>query len=78
MTNKNIILQFTTALTEGDCGAPLWKEKEEGNPKIVALYEGWSKKHLSGLPDGYGHDMWLTSVANNKVLEFINDIISKT
>jgi len=65
-------------MSDGDCGAPVWKENEEGNPKIVAVYEGWVRKKMSGLPTGYGHDMWFTKVTNNKVLKFINDVISKT
>ena len=55
----------------------MWKETDEGNSKIVAIFEGWHKKGLSGLPSGYGDDTWLTKVTNIKVLKFINDIISK-
>jgi hypothetical protein len=48
----------------------------EGNPKIVAAYEGWGKTQ-SGVADGQNHDMWITKVTNNNVMKFINDIILK-
>ena len=64
------MLKFTIALSDGDCGAPVWYQPLEGDPIIVAAYEGWGKTE-SGVADGHGHDMWITKVTNNNVLRFI-------
>ena len=80
LNNKMMLCKFPTALSKGDCGAPVWNEEyDQWNLKtltIVAVFEGWYSE-TSGIPDGHAKDIWFTKVTNDKVLKFIKDIISK-